>query len=53
MQYLLGRQVRHGWRVLSVMLLTCVVGFAQQTGTLSGTVLDQTGKAIPNASVTN
>ena len=42
-------------RVFSVTLLLCAAGLsqlqAQQNGTLSGTVMDQTGKVIPNASV--
>jgi iron complex outermembrane receptor protein len=42
-------------RILTISLFLCVAGWsqlqAQQGGTLSGTVLDQTGKAIPNATV--
>jgi iron complex outermembrane receptor protein len=43
-------------RVFAVTFLLCSIGLfsqlqAQQNGTLTGTVMDQTGKVIPNASV--
>src|SRR5215472_6510976 len=46
---------RHGIRVFAASLLLCVGALsqlnAQQNATLSGTVMDQTGKGIPNATI--
>src|SRR4051812_40974201 len=40
------------WITLTLMFLTCVAAFAQvTTGTISGTVTDNTGAALPNTRV--
>ena len=45
-------RLRKSWLILAVLLACTTPAFAQQTGTLSGAVVDKGGKVVAGATIT-